>query len=59
LIKTPEKDVHRVNGGCEAINVAKIKALNEKMKLLECQRGIEDAQSKKMILNGINDKRVK
>jgi hypothetical protein len=29
------------------------------MKLLECQRGIEDAQSKKMILNGINDKRVK
>jgi hypothetical protein len=49
----------QVNGGCETINVAKVKALNEKMKLLEYQRGTEDAQSKTMILNGINDKRGK
>jgi hypothetical protein len=59
LIKTPDKDVDQVNGGCETINVAKVKALNEKMKLLEHQRGTEDDQSKTMILNGINDKRGK
>jgi len=45
--------VDQVNSGCETINVAKVNASNEKMKLLEYQRGTEGSQQKK---NGINDK---
>jgi hypothetical protein len=47
LIETPDKEVDQVNSGCETINVARANASNEKMKLLQYQRGTEDSQSKK------------
>jgi hypothetical protein len=44
LIKTPDKEVGQVNSGCETINVAKLNASNEKLKLPEYQRATEDFQ---------------
>jgi hypothetical protein len=38
------KEVDQVNSRCETINEAKVNASNEKMKLLEYQRGTKDSQ---------------